>query len=99
MLEALEDRLERITTDVRHTEKPLDQDFAEQAVETENDQVLETLGESTAMEIEQIRQALSRIDEGEYGICQQCGQPIRKERLQALPYTSLCVQCAQNEDI
>jgi RNA polymerase-binding transcription factor DksA len=96
MLEELENRLERITLDVGHTEKPLAPDFAEQAVETENDPVLEALGQSTVLEIDQIRQALSRIEEGGYGLCQQCGQPIEKERLQALPYTSVCIRCAKN---
>ncbi len=95
MLEELENRLEHITQDVQRAEKPLDPDFAEQAVETENDPVLDALGESTVSEIEQIRLALSRIEEGDYGLCQQCGEPIKKERLKALPYATLCIQCAE----
>jgi len=94
MLEDLEDRLSKISLDVRHTNKPLDKDFSEQAVETENDQVVDALGNSTRDEIEQVKQAISRIDSGTYGICLKCGQPIKKERLNALPYSNQCIHCA-----
>jgi RNA polymerase-binding protein DksA len=43
--------------------------------------------------VEEIDKALEKIDAGTYGICEQCGEPIPKERLKALPYASLCVRC------
>ncbi len=98
MLEDLEDRLSRISDDVRHIDKPLDKDFSEQAVEAENDLVLDALGHSTRDEIEQIKQAISRIDSGVYGICLKCGQAIKKERLNALPYSNQCIHCASKEE-
>ncbi|MGR8930925.1 MAG: TraR/DksA family transcriptional regulator [Gammaproteobacteria bacterium] len=94
MLEELDERLSKITDDVKHSDKPLDQDFSEQAVEAENNEVLDALGNATRDELEKIRQAISRIDAGTYGICLRCGEPIRKERLQALPYANLCIRCA-----
>lgn len=39
--------------------------------------------------------ALERIDDGEYGICESCGSAIPIARLEALPYTTVCVTCAQ----
>jgi len=98
MLEELEGRLDNITQDVRHTETGLNPDFAEQAVEVENDDVLEALGNQTEQEIEQIKQALSRMEQGTYGICLKCGKPIRKERLKALPFSCQCIQCAEDGD-
>jgi RNA polymerase-binding transcription factor DksA len=47
-------------------------------------------------EIELIEAALQRINEGRYGICEQCGGSIRDERLEVLPYTRLCMACATN---
>lgn len=47
--------------------------------------------------LEQINDALERIERGEYGICQQCDAKISEERLKALPYTPLCVTCARGE--
>lgn len=42
----------------------------------------------------QIDAALRRLDEGSYGICERCGQPIGAERLEARPAASTCVRCA-----
>lgn len=39
--------------------------------------------------------ALARIDEGGYGICTACGRPIALERLEALPWAELCIDCAR----
>ena len=98
MLEELDDKLGKITDDVKHVEAPLDPDFSEQAVEVENNEVLDALGNSARNEIEKIKQAISRIDAGTYGVCLICGQPIRKERLVALPYAKLCIHCAEHKE-
>jgi DnaK suppressor protein len=42
--------------------------------------------------------ALAKINDGSYGICQSCGQPIGKARLQAFPRATLCVSCKQREE-
>jgi DnaK suppressor protein len=46
----------------------------------------------------QIEQALARIEEGSYGVCESCGEPIGKARLQAFPRAVLCVSCKQREE-
>ena len=94
MLEELDDRLAKITDDVKHLEEPLAKDFAEQATESENNEVLDSLGNATRSEILKVRQAITRIDAGDYGFCVVCGEPIRPERLKALPYTDKCIKCA-----
>ena len=42
--------------------------------------------------------ALARIDDGTFGVCESCGQPIGKARLQAFPRATLCVTCKQREE-
>jgi DnaK suppressor protein len=42
--------------------------------------------------------ALARIDDGTFGVCESCGQPIGKARLQAFPRATLCVSCKQREE-
>jgi DnaK suppressor protein len=42
--------------------------------------------------------ALARIDDGSYGVCASCGQPIGKARLQAFPRATLCLTCKQREE-
>lgn len=91
MLEDLDDRLAKITQDIK---EPLDQDLEEQATQAENDQVLDGLGNAARAEMEMVKQAIARIDKGQYGLCQVCGKPISKERLKAVPYSSMCIKCA-----
>ena len=45
--------------------------------------------------LDEIREALGRMDRGTFGQCEECHQPIPKARLQALPYTRHCVDCAR----
>jgi DnaK suppressor protein len=46
----------------------------------------------------QTDRALARIEEGTYGTCESCGEPIGKARLQAFPRATLCVACKQREE-
>ena len=94
MLEDLDDKLARITDDVRHIDEPVEKDFSEQATQNENNEVEDYLGNSAKTEIALIKQALSRRDKGEYGTCQVCGEPINIERLKIIPYSNMCVKCA-----
>lgn len=45
--------------------------------------------------IEELEEALERLDEGTYGICSRCGRHIDIERLEALPQTDICINCAR----
>jgi DnaK suppressor protein len=46
----------------------------------------------------QTQRVLSKIDDGSYGVCESCGQPVGKARLQAFPRATLCVACKQREE-
>jgi RNA polymerase-binding transcription factor DksA len=70
------------------------QDFSEQATETENDGVLDEIHHEAKAELKLVITALKRIEEGLYGNCEECDEPIKPERLIALPYTTKCIQCA-----
>jgi DnaK suppressor protein len=51
------------------------------------------LGSQAEKQIEEIEQAIKRLDEGSYGACLDCGKAIAPGRLRALPYASLCIHC------
>lgn len=59
-------------------------------VERERDLALSAQAQAA---VEEIDKALAKIADGSYGYCEQCGQPIPKARLRALPYAALCVAC------
>jgi DnaK suppressor protein len=46
----------------------------------------------------QTERVLAKIKDGTYGVCESCGQPIGKARLQAFPRATLCVACKQREE-
>ena len=46
----------------------------------------------------QTQHALERIDNGTYGVCENCGEPIGKNRLMAFPRATLCLTCKQREE-
>lgn len=93
--EEIQSRLIKIMKDRRHVNQPLEKDFAEQATETENDEVLDALDLKIRAEMEQIEKTLERLESGEYGICVACGEPIPEQRLLALPEAIRCVSCEE----
>ncbi len=91
----IRDRLQRIENDRRHLNKPLEKDFDEQAIEMENDEVLDALVDSIWIEIEQIQKSLTKLSAGTYGVCEVCGRTIGKKRIKALPHASRCIGCQE----
>lgn len=94
----LQSRLDRVTRNVRHETEPLDKDFAEQAVQRENEEVVDALGNEARRELIRVRDALKRMDEGTYGVCEACGEAIAPARLRALPQARLCADCATRQE-
>jgi RNA polymerase-binding protein DksA len=70
-----------------------DQHPADTATETFDRELAVTLEDNAESVLAAIEQALARIEEGTYGICVNCGKPIAPERLEALPYAELCIDC------
>jgi DnaK suppressor protein len=88
-----DERLQRIERDRRRMTQPLPQDFADQGIVRENDEVLDRLAETTAAELAQVTRALVRFDAGLYGQCERCGAPIGRKRLAARPEATFCRDC------
>ena len=95
-LENLVGRSDRIDAHWRGEAPPAD--WAELATHRENDEVVESLDERTKEQIVLIKQALRRMDEGEWLYCVRCGEAIPPARLKALPTTVACVNCAEAQE-
>jgi len=54
---------------------------------------LATISDDLREILAQVNGALSRMDDGTFGICQRCGNPINQERLEAFPYVTYCITC------
>ncbi|MEH6455274.1 MAG: TraR/DksA family transcriptional regulator [Cocleimonas sp.] len=90
----LSTRLENLTLDLS---KSHSRDSTEQAVERENDEVIDSLESETQEELLQVKNAIERIEKGKYRICSGCGNEIPAERLTAIPYTAFCLKCAASQ--
>lgn len=86
-------RSKRVERDLHRVAAPLSADFAEQAVEVQNDATLAAIARAAQAEISEIDEALQRLSEGEYGICKSCGRQIEPRRLLALPQSVRCANC------
>ena len=56
-------------------------------------EVLMGLGENERTKLRLVEEALAKIDEGTYGVCERCEEAIPVKRLELLPFTRYCVQC------
>lgn len=68
-------------------------DFKDIAAESSRDTVDEVQADHAALELQQVLAALQRIDDGSYGQCLDCGDPIDERRLTAMPAAAYCVAC------
>lgn len=90
------DLIERTKKHLYRREEPYSADFAEQAVELENKEVVERLDEDAKVDLAHIQKALNRIEDGSYGICTGCNNNINQARLEAIPQAERCIDCAES---
>ena len=91
--EQLLQRLHRLRDDAGHRLQPLSADAGDRAQEMANDEVLDRLERSTLSLVNQYQHAIARIDQGLYGLCEECDYPIEADRLKAVPQATLCGVC------
>ena len=74
------------------------QDIADKAVSSYTREFLYSLNDTERNTIQQIDQALARIEEGNYGFCLNCGNAMNEKRLTAIPWSRHCVDCQELEE-
>ena len=73
-------------------------DTADIASNLIEDEIVMSIAQGEAKEIEQIDNALTKIKKGRYGTCENCGKGINKQRLTAIPFVNLCIKCKEDEE-
>jgi RNA polymerase-binding protein DksA len=79
-------------------ETAYDNHLADTATETYDRELDYTLEENSEHVLAEIEAALERVEEGTYGICANCGKPIAVDRLEALPWATLCIDCRRDRE-
>ncbi len=75
-----------------------DNHLADDATSTYDRELDATLEGNEERMLDAIDAALKRIDDGTYGTCTNCGQPVGEERLEALPWVTRCIDCKRKEE-
>src|SRR3954453_7444726 len=73
-------------------------DMADQASGNNEVHIQLKLKQTDAKILQAIEEALVRIDKGTYGICRDCGEPIAPARLNAIPWTRVCIKCKEKQN-
>ncbi|MDR2617975.1 MAG: TraR/DksA family transcriptional regulator [Treponema sp.] len=68
-------------------------DLADVASDDIDRKMIEALGSQDLKRLKLIDSALTRIQQGKYGLCMKCGKKIPKDRLEAIPYALMCIDC------
>ncbi|MGH9749941.1 MAG: TraR/DksA family transcriptional regulator [Candidatus Polarisedimenticolia bacterium] len=77
----------------RATEDEGTQDLADKASSAYTKEFLYSLSNTDRTVLQQVDEALGRINRGTFGICSECGEELNKKRLEAVPWAALCVPC------
>ncbi len=73
-------------------------DVVDAALDSAQDEISSQLAEVESRELASIENALERMREGQYGVCEGCGCSIPMARLNALPYATLCINCQREQE-
>ena len=73
-------------------------DLADIAADDIDRKTLEALGTQELRRLQLIESALARIENEKYGLCARCSKKIPRERLEAIPYALLCIECKSSEE-
>ena len=73
-------------------------DMADQASGNNEVHIQLKLKQTDAKILQAIEEALTRIDKGTYGVCRDCGEPIASARLNAIPWTRVCIKCKEKQN-
>jgi RNA polymerase-binding protein DksA len=73
-------------------------DLADIASDDIDRKMIEALGSQDLKRLKLIDSALTRVQQGKYGLCVKCGKRIPQERLEAIPYALMCIECKTAEE-
>lgn len=97
-LEAIEEHLPEVEQVSVEASGGYDEDLADVASDTFEREKGFAIENSVQELLEQVEEALDRMKDGTYGTCEVCGQQIHPDRLRALPYARLCINCKAREE-
>lgn len=93
--EEYETRIAKIEDHIQNPQDDLNEHWEDQAISYRQNDMRQSLRDEARQNLVYVENALSRIENGTYGECEVCGKQIEEQRLQALPYATLCMDHAK----
>lgn len=98
LLEKKEELTHRLSKIKAESNTPLNQSSKERAMEIKENDVTSGLEREGREELIQVDYCLEKIEAGDYGHCEDCGENIPLKRLQAIPFTPYCINCCEQRE-
>ena len=89
-----ETRIDKIDDHTQNPQDDLNDHWEDQAISYRQNDMRQSLKQEARQSLIYVENALSRIENGTYGECEVCGEQIEEQRLEALPYATLCMKHA-----
>lgn len=96
--EEIINKLSEVYNESKEVESGIAQDVVDKAESSYTKEFLFSLSDAEREQLFMIDEALKRIEESNYGICQSCEKNISKKRLNAVPWTPYCIECQEKEE-
>ncbi|WP_201527891.1 MULTISPECIES: TraR/DksA family transcriptional regulator [Psychrobacter] len=93
--EEYETRIDKIKNDIQNPQDELNKDWEDQAISIRQNDTRQLLSAEAQQGLIYVQEALSHIENGTYGECEVCGKEIQEQRLEAVPYATLCMEHAE----
>jgi RNA polymerase-binding transcription factor DksA len=90
-----ESRIDKIEDHIQNPQDDLNEHWEDQAISYRQNDMRKNLMSEARQSLVYVENALSRIENGTYGECEVCGEQIEEQRLEALPYATLCMEHAE----
>jgi len=90
-----ESRIDKIEDHIQNPQDELNEHWEDQAISYRQNDMRKNLMSEARQSLVYVENALSRIENGTYGKCEVCGEQIEEQRLEALPYATLCMEHAE----
>ena len=90
-----ESRIDKIEDHIQNPQDDLNEHWDDQAISYRQNDMRKNLMGEARQNLSYVENALRRIESGTYGECEVCGEQIEEQRLEALPYATLCMEHAE----
>ena len=82
----------------RDADQDASQDIADKAASSYTKEFLFSKSDNERVQLQLVEEAIERLDNGDFGVCEACGENVQQKRLEAVPWTRHCIECQEKQE-